>query len=260
MSLVLLLVACGVALPAAAAPTVTARATVGDRTTLDVQVRNAGERALSGVVPEVVYQGLEVRGDRVVALAPGAREGWTFTLPAPREPGTIPAAIQVRYEDASGAHTVPAVAAVSTPGLLPVPDVAATLTTAPAAGFAQAELILENPTATPIHGRVVILLPAGLSTEPTSQAADVPAGGRRALTLVIQADGATFPARAPVVALFEYGREGRRHLAVASGVVSIAGGGAVVSPLVVGLTALAATLALLALAWRRAASKRHGAA
>ncbi len=255
----MLLVAWTTSVRAASDLAVTASATVGDRVALAVRVRNAGTNAVSDVVPEVVYQGLEVRGDHTAALPPGAQAAWTFALPAPREPGTIPAAIHLHYADASGPHTLPAVAAVSTPGLLPAPEVRATLTTTPATGFAHARLVLDNPTATPIHGRVVLLLPAGLETEPTSQAAEVPARGRRTIALVLQTAGATSPPRpSPILALFEYGLEGRRHLVVASAAVSIAGGPAVPA-LVVGIAALAAALAVLALAWRHAAARRHRA-
>lgn len=255
VALVLLLLLRGAAAPVAPAVTVTATATVGERTVLAVQVRNTSEAPVSAVIPEVVYQGLEVRGDRTAGLPAGAQETWTFTLPAPHEPGTIPAAIQVRYADRSGAHSVPVVAAVSTPGLLPADAIEATLTASAATGFAQGRLVLQNHTSAPIHGRVVLLLPAGLESEPTSQAADVPAHGQRALALVLQTAAAGPPVPAPIVAFFEYGRDGRRHLAVASTSIAI-GEGTATRPLAVGIAALALALALLALAWRRAAAHR----
>jgi hypothetical protein len=255
VSLVLLLVLRAAASAAAPPVTVSASATVGERTLVTVEVRNTGAQPVTAVAPEVVYRGLEVRADRAADLAPGGQETWTFTLPPPDQPGTVPAAIQVRYHAGSQARSVPTVAAVSTPGLLPGEEVAATLTASAATGFAQAQLVLENPTAAAIHGRVVVLLPAGLETEPVSQAADVPPHGRRSLTLVLQTGASAPPSPAPVVVLFEYGRDGRRHLAVASASVTI-GGGTAVRPLSVGIAALATALALLALAWHRA-SRRH---
>jgi len=236
---------------------VSATATVEEHTALAVEVRNAGEGDVSNVVPVVVYQGQEMRGDHSVALPPGASATWTFALPRPAEPGTIPAAIDLHYEDALGRHTIPAVTSVSTPGLLPTPEVRATLTSSPVTRFARAQLLLHNPTSSPVHGRVVILLPWGLETEPTSQAAEVPAAGKRAVPLVLQNTGAVPGTGVPVIALFEYGEAGRRHLAIASTIVTIVGGGPAVPPLVVGAGALATVLALCALAWRRAAAIRH---
>jgi hypothetical protein len=259
-TVVVLLVACATSARGAGAPEVTARATVGEQTAVVVEVRNTGDDTISKVVPVVVYQGQEVRGDHSAAMPPGTRATWTFTLPLPAEPGSIPAVVDVHYEDALGRQAVPAVATVSTPGLLPVPEVHGTLTAAPVTRFSQAQLVLDNPTPSPLHGRVVVLLPAGLSTEPTSQAAEVPPDGRRAIPLVLQNDGATPGAAVPVIALYEYGMAGRRHLTVASATVSIVGGGPAIPPLVIGTGALAAALALCGLAWRRAAAKRHRAA
>lgn len=255
--MLLLLVACAAHARATGALEVTATATVAEQTTLGVEVRNAGDGAVSDVVPVVIYQGQEVRGDPRAVLAPGARATWSVALPHPAEPGSVPAVVDVHYADALGRHSIPAVATVSTPGLLPVPEVRATLTAAPVTGYGRAELLLDNPTSSAIHGRVIILLPAGLSTEPTSQAAEVSAAGRRAVPLVLQNDGAAPAAGVPVVALFEYGAAGRRHLAIASATVPIIGGGPAVPPLVVGTSALAVALALCGLAWWRAAAKRH---
>lgn len=255
--LTLLLVACAVSARGAAGLEVTARASVAEQTALAVEVRNAGDGAVSEVVPVVSYQGRDMRGDPRATLPPGARVTWTFTLPNPAEPGSIPATIDVHYDDALGRHTVPAVTTVSTPGLLPMPEVRATLTASPVTRFARARLLLDNPTPSPIHGRVVVLLPGGLETEPVSQAAEVPADGERAIPFILQNAGAARGTGVPIIALFEYAAAGRRHLAVASTTVSIVGGGPAVPPLVVGAGALATALALCALAWRRAAAKRH---
>jgi hypothetical protein len=232
---------------------VTATAVVADRTSLTVQARNTGDAAVSEVVPVVVYQGHETRGDDVAALAPGAGSEWTFTLPPPSEPGTVPAVVHVHFVDTDGRHAVPAVASVSTPGLLGASDVRASLAVSAAGGFEQAVLILENPAEEAAHGRVVAVLPGGIETEPASQAAEVPAHGSRTVSLVLQNRGGAPRTAVPMFALFEYGREGRRQLAVASAMVPAAGGGPGRTPLVVGAAALATALALLGLAWWRAA-------
>jgi hypothetical protein len=258
-ALVLLLAAYAASVRATGTLQVTATATLAEQATLVVAVRNAGAASVSNVVPVVLYQGRERHGDPRPTLAPGEAATWSEVLPSPTEPGSVPAVVEIHYEDARGSQSIPAVATVSTPGLLPEPEVRASLTAAPVRESARAELLLDNPTAFAIHGRLIILLPAGLSTEPTSQAAEVPANGRRAVPLVIQNDGAAPSPGVPVVALFEYGTAGRRHLATAAATVPIVGGRPPVSPLVVGSGALAVAVALCGLAWWRAA-RRHGAA
>ncbi len=253
----LLLVACAATTPAWGALEVTATATVAAETTLVVDVRNPGDHPVSDVAPVVVYQGQERHGDARPELAAGARTAWTVTLPPPAEPGTVPAVIDVHYRDGAQRRSVPAVAAVSTPGLLSEPEVRAAFTTGPVTSYARAELLLDNPTPSSVHGRVIVVLPAGLSTEPTSQAAEVPANGRRAVPLVIQNDGAAPDAGLPALALFEYDSPGRRHLAIAPVTVPVVGGGPSAPPLLVGSVALALALALCGVAWRRAAAKRH---
>jgi len=253
----LLLVACAATARAGGGLEVTSTATVAAETTVVVDVRNAGEGDVSDVTPVVLFQGQERRGDPRSTLAPGAQATWTFALPHPVEPGTVPAVVDVRYADARGRHGVPAIAPVSTPGLLPEPEVEATLTAVPMTGYARAQLLLSNPAAVAVHGRVIVVLPAGLSTEPVSQAAEVPASGRRIVPLVLQHDGVAPEAGVPMFALFEYDTEGRRHLVVASTGVPGDGGQPAVRPVVVGTAALAAALALCGVAWWRAAAKRH---
>src|SRR5262249_4938135 len=141
--------------------------------------------------PDVVYQGRDEHGAPLPALAAGATHSWTFDLPLPAAPGTVPAVVRTRYTDGEGRHgMVPTVATVATPGLLPVAEVHATLTASPVTHFAQAMLVLENPTSTPLHGRVVVVLPGGLEIEPESQPAEIPANGRSAIPLVLQNSGA----------------------------------------------------------------------
>jgi hypothetical protein len=259
LALGLLLIACAATARGGDALEATATATVGERVaTLHLEVRNAGDAAVSEIVPEVVYQGRDEHGAPLPALAPATGHTWTFDLPIPAAPGTVPAVVRVRYTDGDGRRAaVPTVATVSTPGLLPMPEVRATLTTSPVTHFARALLVLENPTSAPLHGRVVVVLPDGLEIEPESQPAEIPADGRSAIPLVLQNRGAPSGATVPIFALFEYELEGRRELAVASAGAVVVGGAATLRPLVVGAAALGAALAVLALAWRAAARRAH---
>ncbi len=253
------LLAPGGAARAAGPLEVIATAAVGDRTTVAVEVRNRGQTTVAQVAPVVQYQGQERRGDPAVDLAAGERQEWLVELPPPAEPGHLPAVVHVRYRDEDGHQAIPAVATVATPGLLPVPEVRATLTVSPLERFARGMVVLDNPTPAAIHGRVVVVLPSGLTIEPVSQGADVAGNGRRELPLVIQDDGARHGTTLPVWVLFEYAHGGRRHLALASAALAVVGAGPPVPPLLVGAGALAAMLAALALAGRRAARKRAGA-
>jgi hypothetical protein len=253
----LVLAACMASAPAAGGLKVVAAATVHERATVRVAVRNTGGAGATDVTPDVVYQGHEAHGAALAELAPGALHDWTFELPVPAEPGSVPAVIHVRYVDEHGRRDVPAVAIVSTPGLLPVPEVRVTLTAAAATGFTRGALLLENPTPTPVHGRVVMVLPDDLETEPESQAAEVPSNGQRRIPVVVQYRGAAPGSEGPAFALFEYALEGRRLVAVASALIPVAAGGPAVPPLAIGASALAVAGALLALAWWRAAARHR---
>jgi hypothetical protein len=247
-----LVLACAATARAGAALDAGASVTVGDRVALQVDARNVGDGSLSAVAPEVDYAGRSQHGEAVAELAPGAQHTWTFDLPLPAEPGSIPAVIHVRYTGDDGHRAaVPVVATVSTPGLLPVPEVRATLTTSPVTRFARAVLLLENPLPAPVHGRVVVVLPGGLTIEPESQPAEVAREGRSEVPLVLQNEDEVAGTVVPVFALFEYDLDGRRHLIVASARAEITGGRPPLPPLVVGGSALALALALLALAWRK---------
>jgi hypothetical protein len=251
-----LLLACAATARAGPALEAAASATVGERVALEVDVRNAGDASASAVAPEVVYAGRSEHGDAVAELAPGARHTWAFDLPRPSEPGSIPAVIHVRYTGGDRRRaSVPVVAIVSTPGLLPVPEVRATLTTSPVTRFARAVLLLENPLPVAVHGRVIVVLPDGLTIEPESQPAEVAREGRSEVPLMLQNQGEAPGTVVPVFALFEYDLDGRRHLIVASVRADVAGGGPPLPPLAIGAAALGLTLALLALAWRRASRR-----
>jgi hypothetical protein len=253
-----LVLACAVTARAGGALEAETSLAVGDRVALEIDVRNPGDRAVSAITPEVVYGGRSERGETIPELAAGARHRWTFDLPRPVEPGSIPAVIHVRYTGDDGQRAaVPVVASVSTPGLLPVPEVRATLTTSPVTRFARAVLLLENPLPAPVHGRVVVVLPDGLTIEPESQPAEVAAGSRSEVPLILQNRDEPAGVTVPIFALFEYDLDGRRHLAVASARADVAGGRPPFPPLAIGGSALVLAVALLALAWWRAA--RRGA-
>jgi hypothetical protein len=251
-----IVIACAAAARAGGALDASATVTVGDRVALEVDVHNEGDRPVSAVAPEVVYSGRSERGETIPELAPGERHGWAFHLPRPAEPGSIPAVIRVRYTGDDGRRAaLPVVATVSTPGLLPVPEVRATLTTSPVTRFARAVLLLDNPLAAPVHGRVVVVLPDGLTIEPESQPVEVPAQGRSEVPLMLQNRDEPPGVAVPIFALFDYDLDGRRHLAIASTSADVAGGGPPIPPLAIGGGALGLALVLLALAWRRAARR-----
>src|SRR5262249_47630965 len=198
---------------------------VGHRAPLEVAVHNGGARPVPAAAPEVVYSGRSERGETIPELAPGERHGWVFDLPRPAEPGSIPAVIRVRYTGDDGRRAaLPVVATVSTPGLLPVPEVRATLTTSPVTRFARAVLLLDNPLPAPVHGRVVVVLPHGLTIEPESQPVEVPAQGRSEVPLMLQNRDEPPGVAVPIFALFDYDLDGRRHLAIASTSADVAGG------------------------------------
>jgi hypothetical protein len=255
-SLVLMMVALSATSWAGVTLDTSATASVSDRALMRLEVANVGDAPADDVTPEVVYQGREVRGEPLAELRPGDRHTWSFDLPRPAEPGALPAVFHVMYTDpARHRASVPAVAAVVTPGLLPVPEVRATLTASPVTRFGRGVVALENPTSEPIYGRLVMVLPAGLTTEPESQAAGVAAQGRSEVPIVVQNEGARPGSSAPVFALFDYALDGRRHLSVAPAVVTVSAEHAAVSSLLVGAAALGLALALLTVAWRGAARR-----
>ena len=234
----------------------TATATVAERALVRLELANSGDVSAADVTPEVVYQGRQVRGEPLAELRPGDRHVWTFDLPLPTEPGTVPTVIQVRYVDSTGHRTsAPAVATVVTPGLLPVLEARTTLATTPVTRFGRATVTIENPTPVPIPGRLITVLPGGLTTEPESQPAEVPAQGSREVPIVVQNEGAARASTASMFALFEYNQDGRWHLSVAPAGVTVSTARVTESPLLVGAIALGLALALLAVAWYRAARR-----
>jgi hypothetical protein len=230
-----------------------------DRTTLQLVVRNTGTDAVRDVRPAVHHQGVTHDGTPLESLPPGDDHAWTIVLDPPAEPGAIPAIVDVAYLAPDGTRqTVPYVAAVETPGLPPA-DVTLAFESTPVGRYGSATLTLQNRGAVPIHGRVVLALPSALTTEPVSQAADVAAGQRLVVPVVVQRAGGARPGLESVFAFFDYGLEGRRHVVVSRSIVTISDASGSVSPLVVGGMALALALAALAVAWRIAARRRAAA-
>ncbi len=230
-----------------------------DGTTLRLTVRNTGDAAASDVRPAVHHQGVTRDGEPLPALASGAAHAWTIALERPAEPGAVPAIIDVSYTDDGGTpHTVPHVVAVETPGL-PAADVTLGFDATPIGRYGRATLTLENRGAVPIHGRVVVALPSELITEPVSQAADVAAGDRIVLPIVVQPQGMIRAGVAPAFAFFDYGLDGRRHVVIGRTDLTVTSPHGPVSPLVVGSAALAAAFAALGIAWRIAARRRAAA-
>src|SRR5213596_3267262 len=183
----------------------TAESRSGAALALDVVAVNAGDEPARDVRPEVVYAHQTYSGE-AAALDPGARREWQIPLAPPGAPGTFAATVHVHYVDALGRGSVPVVAQVPAPDGSPSP-VRLRLAADPVARVGSATLLIENPDARPIAGRVVVVLAGGLATDPESLPARVAASAR---------------------------------------------------PLLVGASALAATLALLAVAWRRARSRSAG--
>jgi hypothetical protein len=246
------LAACGVT-TAAERLECTVEGHAGSPPTLELLARNAGDEPAREVRPEVTFQHRTSSGE-AVTLAPGASHAWRLALTPPPAPGTFAATLRVRYLD-GGAHrrSLPLVAQV--PAADGSPALARmTLDVKPVDRAGGATLHIENPDARPLAGRVVFVLDDGLATDPESLAVEVAANGQSAVPLAIENRGALAPGSYPAYALFEYGDAAAHHAAVARTEVRVIGAGSArARPLLVGAGALAMTLALLAVAWRRAA-------
>jgi hypothetical protein len=219
---------------------------------LRLEALNAGDETADEVVPEARYQHRSEVGE-TARLVPGARHEWRFALPISPGAGSLPVTIRVRYREGAAHRTVPLVTVVGAPG-----PIRATLEVPPVRHHASARLVLENPEARPVAGRVVFVLPEGLATEPESQPARIAPGDRVVLPLVLQNEGGLPPGRYPVFAIFEW-TDGPTHeatLARANVEVVAAGPLDRARPLLVGLGALGVTVGLLALAWRASRKKR----
>jgi hypothetical protein len=151
---------------------------------------------------------------------------------------------------------VPVVAAVSTPEA-PPSALHLTLEARRIAAAGGAVLLAENQGGRPIAGRLVIVLPSGLATDPESLPVQVAAGDRTSVPLVLENRDGLPPGTYPAYALFEYTEAAEHRLAFARADLEVVedGGQARTRPLLIGMGALAAMLGLLAVAWRRAAAR-----
>ncbi len=224
----------------------TAESRAGAVPTLEVVAVNTGDEPARDVRPEVIYAHQTYAGE-TAALDPGARHEWEIALAPPPAPGTFAATVHIHYVDALGHGSVPVVAAVTasdgSPSLVRV-----RLEANPVSPVGSAALLIENPDARPVAGRVVVVLAGGLVTDPETLPARVAAHGQTTVPLVLENRAAL---------LFEYTVSGEHHAAVARADVAVVAdaGGRRARPLLVGVSALATTLALLAVAWRRAAAR-----
>src|SRR5206468_2353390 len=156
----------------------------------------------------------------------GPRPEWQIPLAPPGAPGTFAATVHVHYVDALGRGSVPVVAQVPAPDGSPSP-VRLRLAADRVARVGSATLLIENPDARPIAGRVVVVLAGGLATDPESLPARVAASARTTVPLVLENRAALPPGSYPAYALFEYTASGEHHAAVARAdveVVADAGG------------------------------------
>ena len=220
-------------------------------------VTNTGTETARDVVPELLYEHRTYDGERA-QLEPTIRRAWRFALAPPDGVGTFPATLRVRWSDTTeGSGSLAVVVLVATPGAVESP-LAATWTLEPIGRLGHARLQLENPGATPVAGRVVFVLPAHLTTEPESEPAAVPAGGRTTVPLVIENHGAEPGRSYGISAVFTYTESGTHHAVLAETTAPVVGGSGQerIPALAIGLSALAVSLGLLALAWR-AAGRRH---
>ena len=226
---------------------------------LEVMILNPRPSAVAGVLPEVVYQHRTLRG-APMRLEPGSRQTWEIALPPPLHPGAAAAVVRVRTDDPSAATAAPVVVAlVATPGTAPA-AVRVSLETEPVTRAGRADVRLANPDGAAVDGRVVIVLPEGLATDPQTYPARVPPAGSATITVAVENRGALPPGTYAMYALFEYAEGDSQQIATAKGLVTVAPPpGSESLPLVVGTLALLIAIALLGLALRRSARRRPSA-
>jgi hypothetical protein len=226
---------------------------------LEVVVVNPRGAAVDGVLPEVVYQHRTLRGVPARLDARG-RHTWEIDLPPALRPGAAAAVVRVRADDASAALAAPVVVAlVATPGTAPA-TVRVSLESEPVTRTGRADIRLANPGAAAVDGRVVVVLPDGLATEPQTHPARVPAAGSVVVPISIENRAALPPGTYAFYALFEYPEGDAQQTAIAKGLLTIAAPpGSGWRPLVIGVVATLATIALLGLALRRSARGGAGA-
>jgi len=220
---------------------------------LRVVATNVGDAAASAVAPALASSQRPAAGD-AVALAAGERHEWLLPAPPPPGPGTYPVVVRVRWTDALGAHAVPVVALASTPGESPS-RARVTLDAGQVGRSGHVRVHVASPYPEPLAGRVFLVLPDGLSTEPESVPAQVPPDGTVIAPFVVE-NHAVSPGPYPAYAVFEHSAAGVRHAAIARTMLTVGDDGGVGwdRRMLVGVTALAVVLVVAGLAWR--ASRR----
>lgn len=217
---------------------------------IELSAANDGDADAAGVTPVVVSQHVSATGEPV-SLAPGARHVWHLSLPPPPPEGSVAAIARVRWTGADGeVASAPAVAVLAAPGAT-TPAVGATLLAEPLARVANMRLALENRGDRPVAGRVVAVLPSGITTEPESQAVTVGARSTATVPIMLDASQARADRDYPAYALFEYTDGTLRRAVAAATTLRAARERGSRRPLVVGAVASLAMLAVLAFALAR---------
>lgn len=239
---------------------VEATARLDDATRVTVAVTNAGDEAATAVRADATLRARVTTGELLATLAPGTSHEWALTLSPPDEPGSFAVFIEVHALDAAGARlTVPTAVVVQTPGLVE-PAVRLTASGGPVARSGNVAVVIDNAEPTPLYGRLVIMLPTGLDTEPRARGVPVPPQGRADAVILVQSRGASLGRTYPAVAVFEYTLAERRHAVLARTTIPVVAAPSRTRPLLVGAGALALAFAALALALRQAARRRAAAA
>jgi hypothetical protein len=236
----------------ATAPPVRAEARVELRAETDgglvLTATNAGDAPASDLVPELVYHHRRETGEPVT-LAPGEQHVWRLELVPESGAGALPAIVRARWTDTGGHGR-------ETPLVLAVPgdaggDVSVDLDASPVARLGHVSVALSNPGRDPVTGRVALVLPGGLVTEPESLPARIEPETHATVPIVLQNDGSLPPGRYPIFAALEYDEGGVHRTAIGRATVEVVvPTGGHVPPLLVGTLSLLAALLALALAWR----------
>jgi len=250
----LLLLGWALAVPASAELLLDAESRVGDGVELRLRATNDADTPVRDVGPEIVYHHRTVFADRVPVLDAHAAQEWRTSLEAPPGPGTFPVTIRVRYTDGRPGSAV-LVHVLRTPGAPPA-EVQVAVATAPVAHLGHADVTLVNAARAAVAGRLVVVLPPELRTDPESRPAEIPAAGRATLPVVVENVAAPPGSVRKMFALFEYERDGVHHAVLGDATVSVVAPRADARPLVVGAGALLLALATLAFAWRHARTRR----
>jgi hypothetical protein len=217
-------------------------------------VINMGGEPADEVAPEVVYQHRTLEGE-AVSIAPGGRREWRFAIDPPPARSTMPALVRVRHRDPHGrGGMTPAVVLMTAPDAAPS-AVRGRLDLTPIVSIGRATLELENTGPDAVTGRVLLLLPAGLRTDPQTVPAQVLAGGRTSVSFQVESVEAPPGSRLRVFAVLEYTSGGAGYAVLAETMAVVGERRPHRLPLVVGFLALLAAGITLALALRSTARR-----